>query len=89
MAVSISRSAWLTSGGRVSGCSTAGGVVSRTGLWLIQPHTMACLKAPDSTAWTSRMALGVMGMPCTQLVWWTRSSPLKRNRKTSPGRIGG
>jgi hypothetical protein len=89
VAVRMSRSAWVTSGGRVSGGSTAGGVVSGMGLWLIQPHTMACLKAPDSTAWTSRMALGVMGMPWTQSVGWTRSSPLKRRRNTSPGRIGG
>jgi hypothetical protein len=46
-------------------------------------------KPPDDTTWMSRMALAVMEMPWTQSVWWTRSSPLKRNRKTSPGRIGG
>jgi hypothetical protein len=31
----------------------------------------------------------VIGMPCTQSVWCTRSLPVKARRNTSPGRIGG
>jgi hypothetical protein len=78
--VSISRSAWATWGGWMSGRRTAGRVTSVIGLWSIQPQTWACLNAPARTACTSRTALAVMGSPRMQSVGCSRSRSPGRGR---------
>jgi hypothetical protein len=63
IAADRSRAAWSACGGCTSAFWTDGAVASLAGLWPIQPQTTACLRAPDSTAWTSWTVLALSGRP--------------------------
>jgi hypothetical protein len=49
-------------------------------VWPAQPHTPACLKAPDSTVWTSWTAEADSGQPRAQSGSWTCSAAPGRGR---------